>query len=80
MTASPEHSDLEAIRCRSHQTTPCTHMAGTEGHDMLPKDNVGFRHSLIEAVVDHGLRPSGALLVGLEEGDEGTAPFIPNGK
>lgn len=54
--------------------------ASSEGHGVLPKDDVGREAGVVvwvvEPVVNHGARTGAPLFVGLEEYHEGTGSVV----
>ena len=73
---TPEQADLQAVgRGRDRAGASAQH-AGRSDHHMLAEDDVRFRKTLEQAVVDHRLRTRRGFFRGLEHHHQGAVPGI----
>ena len=76
MSATPEHSNLQAVGRGSNNALPPIEVPGRQAHHMLAKHDIGLRESLKQPVVNHCLRALRRLFPWLKDCHERSVPAI----
>src|SRR5436190_1483064 len=76
MRTAAEHSNLQAVRRRGHNTSTPIEVPGWQAHYVLAKYNIGFRESFEKTVINHRLCALCRLLPWLKDCHQSSPPAI----